>query len=55
MNRETIQGWVAEQIHLDPATATPALLAKLDDLTARAEAMCVRQLLDLPEFRRLVW
>ena len=54
VNHEAIRGGVAAQIHLDVAAATPEQLAKLEELTVRAEAIYVRQLLALPLFRPLV-
>ncbi|KAF0959215.1 MULTISPECIES: hypothetical protein [Rhodococcus] len=50
MIHHEIREWVAELMRLDLATASPAELAKLDDVTLIAEAQYVRQLLSLPEY-----
>ncbi|MFV9456937.1 hypothetical protein ACNJ7E_26345 [Rhodococcus sp. NM-2] len=51
---DSIRRWVAEQMHLDPATAGPAELGRLDEVTAAAEAGYVRALLHLREYCPLV-
>jgi hypothetical protein len=45
-----IREWVAELMRLDIPTASPAELARLDEVTRSAEAQYVRQLLSLPEY-----
>ncbi|MBC2637490.1 MULTISPECIES: hypothetical protein [unclassified Rhodococcus (in: high G+C Gram-positive bacteria)] len=54
MIHQEIREWVAELMRLDLATASPAELAKLDDVTKLAEMEYVRQLLSLREYRPLV-
>jgi len=51
---EDIREWVAKMLRLDLATASPAELAKLDEVTRLAEIEYVRQMLSLPEYRPLV-
>lgn len=51
---DSIRRWVAEQMHLDPDTAGPADVDRLDNVTAAAEAGYVRALLHLREYRPLV-
>ncbi|MFD6061047.1 hypothetical protein [Rhodococcus wratislaviensis] len=51
---DSIRLWVAEQMHLDIETAEAAELARLDGVTAAAEAGYVRTLLRLGEYRPLV-
>jgi hypothetical protein len=51
---QDIRAWVAQLMHLDLATASPAELAKLDDMTTMAEMQYVRQLLSLAEYQPLV-
>lgn len=43
---QQIREWVAELLRLDTATASPAELARLDDVTKMAETQYVRQLLE---------
>jgi hypothetical protein len=50
---DSIRRWVAEQMHLDPDTAGPAELGRLDEVTAAADAGYVRALLHLREYRPL--
>jgi hypothetical protein len=51
---DSIRLWIAEQMHLDIDTAEPAELARLDSVTAAAEAGYVRMLLQLREYRPLI-
>lgn len=51
---DSIRRWVAEQMHLDPDTAGPTELGRLEVVTAAAEAGYVRALLHLREYRPLV-
>ena len=48
---QDIREWVAKMLRLDLATASPAELAKLDEVTRLAEIEYVRQMLSLPEYR----
>ncbi|WP_368680067.1 hypothetical protein [Rhodococcus opacus] len=51
MNHDSIRAWVAQQIGVDLDTAGAEQLAAVFALTARAEALYVHTLLDLPDFR----
>ncbi|MDH6288007.1 hypothetical protein [Rhodococcus opacus] len=51
---DAIRRWVAEQLNIDPATVEPTELARLDEVTAAAEAGYVRALLHLREYHPLV-
>ncbi len=54
MIHDDIREWVAQLMRLDLATAGPAELARLDEVTKLAEMEYVRQLLSLREYRPLV-
>ena len=41
---------MAAQIGIEPTTATPAQLPKIEELTMRAEALYVSSLVQLPAF-----
>ncbi|MGW5149820.1 hypothetical protein [Rhodococcus koreensis] len=51
---DSIRLWIAEQMHLDIETAEPTELARLDVVTAAAEAGYVRMLLRLRDYHPLV-
>ncbi|AHK35824.1 hypothetical protein [Rhodococcus opacus] len=54
MIHQDIREWVAQMMRLDLATASPAELAKLEEVAKLAEAQYVRQLMNLHEYRPLV-